>query len=451
MLRILTALSSEAKSSASFPATVTRPSPQAMVSGCALPVLSTVSASAIRPHLTFNAPLSAVSRNIFAGNPQHTSASIQRMNFSTFQQAYTILQDKDLKDRASNIGVILLFALGVLLLGHKIYRDNNPQGVVDSSILPDALDDPSIAPLLVGQARLKLASPDKTSGRSKGYRVKKRCQDGSREIYYYKEPFKRSLYLNELVLGALGYILFKDEEFPFPKVYAVEKQLDTYKGTSAFALLSQDLAGGDTNSNLEDFAFTNADKGFVADDFTNLGIVAAWSMLFGNSDFKLANVVRSSKGACYAIDHEAAFSDEPVRLVSGAQGLKALGEFRDKSFNDRQVEATSDGAIDTNDNVRQRIKSDKGMKQMLQAAMEEAIQSDIDSGKVHSFYQRFADIKDEELEIVLGSFGPLIKPDEKASFRNAIKERQTMVRAFLEKDVREIMGDMRHGRFRYSL
>jgi len=328
------------------------------------------------------------------------------------------------------------------LLLYQIYKDNVQTPLIDKSVLRDAeYEDKDVD--VIDAMTLKSVDHHVTSGRSHGYKVSHAHEDEEHRFYYYKEPFSREGYLNELVLGGLLRQILGEA---FPRIMAVETPVNDLEDDSRYGLISESLNEKKGNLNLEEWA-TLYVQGEITDIPEHLGISVAADMLFGKTDSKLANLVfmRKHAGDCYSIDHESGCALRAQFLTQPNEGLAFIGEFRKKTLSEHVFEQQADGVVDTAaDNRHQPLKGNDEVKRIIAPVLIKAINNDIENRSVIAFYEKFAALSEADIKKVFARYGSLIHADEQERYLKDIQARQEETRKFLrEYTIANLLKDAR--------
>lgn len=349
-------------------------------------------------------------------------------NGSSWQQMNHALQEDSYQQRKQSF-YFLLGILMALMMMYELYKQNVQEEVIDKSVLRDEkYENKDID--IVDALSLKSASEEVTSGRSRGHKVIHAHENEDHKYYYYKYPFDREGFLKELIVGAIGRWLFREN---FPRVLAVETPVNDLHDDSRYGLISESINEKYGNKNLEEWALLYA-RGEINYLPRHLGVSIAFDMLFGKSDSKLANLIveHDAEGNCYSIDHESAFNLKSAFVTSPQDALNYIGEYRGKAFGEIVMEQASDGCVDTErDNFHQPLKGDHNIKAQIAPVLKQAIQNDMDNGKIRQFYEKFAAMTEQDFRNIFARFGSLIHENEQKAFLGYLQTRQEAVREFL--------------------
>lgn len=288
------------------------------------------------------------------------------------------------------------------------------------------IEPPRVPLNIVDHAALERVSELKASGRSKGHKVKRKLPDGSESYYYFKIPFDRIGFVTELVAGALARLLLGKK---VPSVYAVEKAHDGDQ--SEYMFISEIVSDG-LHDNLETWArLYGQDQEMKKASPKYMGLSIAFKLLLGDADPKLANFIVPYDGEehCYSIDHEFTFKMPPVFVRDPAEAIRRLKDFNPKEKNNRDIPLQAQPEIISK----------------IEPVLSAAVKRNIDDGSIIAFYERFARLTPQDIQMTFEQFGSLVSEEERAVFQSAIELRQQAVKDFLVKFQKEeeLVDDLR--------
>lgn len=324
-----------------------------------------------------------------------------------------------------------LLACGTLFLSlsYQLYKSNTKEAQIDDAILPNK---DSGQWHIVHEKDFKRAGHGSTVGRSHGYKLKRKDSvTGETEYFYCKEPFDRKTFQNELIIGALGYMLYPDE---FPRVYALQSDLDL-PGKAKYSFLSESKAHGEIyHSNLEDYAIElYEDEEAIRTAPHNLGLPLAFDLAVGKTDSKLANfvTVHSREYPCYPIDNESAGRAAPIFLESSHGAIHYILEYSEKKFDGHLMKVMVEDLDTKFANPHQPLLAKPEILAHAEPILKEAIEEDFKTKRVQQFYLKFSSISDAEIKKLTTLYGPLFTSADQESYFDELQKRRDACKKFV--------------------